>query len=61
MTGNIFGALRYLPYAMFWKIIIYSIMPMDVGFDFEKFLPENDINVEWGKYVDFCHGIIQVQ
>lgn len=52
LTGNVFGALRYLPYSVARQIIIDSVLPASVSALFEKSLP-TEICGEWGRNVYF--------
>jgi len=52
LTGNVFGALRYLPYSIVRKILKNSIEPSNIG----EILPEENLfdkNDLCGEYVDF--------
>lgn len=52
LTGNVFGALRYLPYSVGRRIIIDSVVPASVSTFLEQALPL-DISGEWGRNVYF--------
>ncbi|RCX11229.1 hypothetical protein DFR58_1262 [Anaerobacterium chartisolvens] len=52
LTGNVFGALRYLPYPMARQIIINSVLPAATNELLEKTLP-SEICDEWGRNVYF--------
>lgn len=52
LTGNVFGALRYLPYAVVRQIIVNSIIPVATSKLLEQTLP-SDINGEWGRNLYF--------
>lgn len=51
LTGNVFGALRYLPYSVIRGIIIESLLPASAGAFLEQLLP-SEIS-EWGRNVYF--------
>lgn len=52
LTGNVFGALRYLPYFVARQIIIDSVLPASVSTFLEQSLP-SEISGEWGRNVYF--------
>ncbi|RJQ39085.1 MAG: hypothetical protein C4550_05795 [Nitrospiraceae bacterium] len=52
LTGNVFGALRYLPYAVVRQIIVNSIIPAATSKLLEQTLP-SEINGEWGRNLYF--------
>ncbi|MDR1604152.1 MAG: hypothetical protein LBS10_05100 [Gracilibacteraceae bacterium] len=52
LTGNVFGALRYLPYPVVRQIITNSVMPADMRKLIEQTLPP-EISGEWGRNLFF--------
>ena len=52
LTGNVFGALRYLPYSVARQIIIDSVLPATANAFLEQSLP-SEISGEWGRNVYF--------
>lgn len=52
LTGDVFGALRYLPYPVVWQILINSVLPAPASKILEKTLPK-EIDGEWGSNVYF--------
>lgn len=52
LTGNVFGALRYLPYAVARQIIVSSVIPSAVSTLLEQSIP-SEINDEWGRNLYF--------
>lgn len=52
LSGNVFGALRYLPYAVFRQIIVNSIKPSLVSTILEQSLP-SDFCDGWGRNLHF--------
>lgn len=52
LTGNVFGALRYLPYSVVRQIIINSVIPAAASALLEQFLP-SEISDEWGRNLYF--------
>ncbi len=52
LTGNVFGALRYLPYAVVRQIIVNSIVPVATSKLLEQALP-SETNGEWGRNLYF--------
>lgn len=52
LTGNVFGALRYLPYAVVRQIIVNSIVPVATSKLLEQALPSKT-NGEWGRNLYF--------
>jgi hypothetical protein len=52
LTGNVFGALRYLPYSVTRQIIIESVLPVSASAFLEQLLP-SEIGGEWGRNVYF--------
>jgi len=52
LTGNIFGALRYLPYSVARQIITNSVLPASASTFLEQSLP-SEISGEWGRNVYF--------
>ncbi|MDD4495268.1 MAG: hypothetical protein PHV32_13170 [Eubacteriales bacterium] len=54
LTGNVFGALRYLPYPVVRQIIVNSVIPADAGKLLKQTLPA-EISGEWGRNLYFWH------
>lgn len=52
LTGNVFGALRYLPYSLARQIIINSMIPTSASTFLDQLLPP-EFNGEWGRNVHF--------
>ncbi|OPX91220.1 MAG: hypothetical protein A4E53_00738 [Pelotomaculum sp. PtaB.Bin104] len=52
LTGNVFGALRYLPYPVVRQIIANSVIPAAVSKFLEQTLPA-EISGEWGRSIYF--------
>lgn len=52
LAGNVFGALRYLPYAVVRQIIVNSVIPSAASALLEQSLP-SEVNDEWGRNVYF--------
>jgi hypothetical protein len=52
LTGNVFGALRYLPYPVVRQIITNSVSPADISKLIEQTLPP-EISGEWGRNLFF--------
>ena len=53
MTGDIFGALRYLPYEVFRTLIVDCVMPVETRESLSKHLPLDAGTAEWGRCVEF--------
>ena len=52
LTGNVFGALRYLPYSIFREILIDCASPSKINSILDKSLPV-EIKGNWGQHVYF--------
>lgn len=52
LTGNVFGALRYLPYPVVRQIIVNSVIPATASGLLEQTLPA-EISSEWGRNLYF--------
>jgi len=52
LTGNVFGALRYLPYAVVRQIIVNSVIPSAASALLEQSIP-SEISDEWGRNLYF--------
>jgi hypothetical protein len=52
LTGNVFGALRYLSYSIFRQIIIKSIIPAATSKSLQQSIP-SEISDEWGRNLYF--------
>ena len=52
LTGNVIGALRYLPYVDYREILLNCAEPYDVKTALSKWLP-TEFSGEWGRCVEF--------